>query len=458
MDGSSRNEQLALEELRIVTQNLKPNVVMMPLFASLLCVIFWRWARHDFLLAWWTLVLGASVALDYVARRFTRTEQSIPSRVWSFRVCAALLTFQLAWSSMTVLLWVPDNDFDHILIMLVLGSTIAGNSVLAGASSQATLTAFFVLGPAMIWIPLRSGGFVYDALAVVTLIYVGFLLYMARVYHGVARKMLVLAEDKRELIERLEVALDESKSARARAENSNLAKSQFLASMSHELRTPLNAIIGFSELITMRVFESDRDRQIEYARLVNGAGKHLLSLINDVLDLSKIESGRLELRESQIDMAQLIEESLMFVAPNAAAAGCALGRDVAGDLSLVRGDERALKQMLLNLLSNAVKFTPTGGSILAFARLSAGGDIEFGVRDSGKGIASQDMANVLEKFRQGGHEALSGERGTGLGLPIVRGLAELHGGSLSLESAPGMGTCVTVTLPGARLCNRRKRA
>ncbi|HEY6578885.1 MAG TPA: HAMP domain-containing sensor histidine kinase, partial [Rhizomicrobium sp.] len=229
-------------------------------------------------------------------------------------------------------------------------------------------------------------------------------------------------------------------------------------SMSHELRTPLNAIIGFSELITSRVFDGDGERQMEYVGLVRDAGRHLLSLINDILDLAKIESGHIELQEREIEMESLLEEALALVSPKAASAGCVLAQELAPGLPIVFGDERALKQVLLNLLANAVKFTPAGGGITLFASPNSQRGIAFGVRDTGTGIAEDDLARVFEKFGQGRHEALSGDRGTGLGLPIVKGLVEAHGGTIVLESAPGEGTCATVTLPPARLRPHRMAA
>ncbi|MGH6876353.1 MAG: ATP-binding protein, partial [Rhizomicrobium sp.] len=266
------------------------------------------------------------------------------------------------------------------------------------------------------------------------------------------------AEVKRARVEGLEAALAEAARAVERAENANLAKSQFLASMSHELRTPLNAIIGFSDLITSRLFEGDGERQVEYAGFVRDAGHHLLSLINDILDLAKIESGRIELQEEEMNLAELIEEALALVAPRAASVGCMLGCELASGLPLVFGDERALKQVLLNLLANAVKFTPAGGTITVFARIEAEGSIAFGVQDTGAGIAADDLARVFEKFGQGRQEALTGDKGTGLGLPIVKGLVEAHGGTIVLQSAPGEGTCATVTLPRARVRLQQKAA
>jgi two-component system cell cycle sensor histidine kinase PleC len=458
MANSTDKSRLAFSELQIVANNLKPNVVMMPLLAVLISVMFSQWVPHGVLYVWCGLVLAAVFPLHFVSRRFLRSEQSNSSDGWTAIFCVAIVIFELAWGSLAILLWVPNSDFDHVLIMLVIGSTIAGNCVLAGASRWVTLTAFMVYGPAMVLTPLRSGGFVNDTLSIAALLYIAFLLYMAQVYHEVSQGMLLLREEKKDLIQRLEIALADAQSARMRAEGANRAKSQFLASMSHELRTPLNAILGFSELITMRVFGDDADRPVQYAGLVHGAGRHLLSLIDDVLDLAKIEAGRVELREREIDLTDLIAESLIFVAPKAASAGSILASEFGADFPLVVCDERALKQVLLNLLSNAVKFTPAGGTIIAFARLTVARDIQFGVRDTGIGIPAEDLDRAFEKFGQGGHDALSGDKGTGLGLPIVKGLVELHGGTIALESTEGYGTCATITLPAARLRSLKKHA
>jgi two-component system cell cycle sensor histidine kinase PleC len=246
----------------------------------------------------------------------------------------------------------------------------------------------------------------------------------------------------------LRVARDELKIARDRAVQMDRTKTQFFANMSHELRTPLNAILGFSELLKLDVFAAKR---VEYANLIHGAGTHLLSLVNDLLDLSRIEAGKLELHEQPINLAELIEECTETVAARARARELKLVRDIEANLPPVIADRRAVKQILLNLLTNAIKFSKPGGTIEVFASLAPSVALRFGVRDEGIGIAEDEQDHVFERFGQARSEATSPEKGSGLGLPIVKGLAEAHGGSITMQSRVGQGTCVTVMLPPDRI-------
>jgi signal transduction histidine kinase len=226
--------------------------------------------------------------------------------------------------------------------------------------------------------------------------------------------------------------------------------------MSHELRTPLNAILGFSELIASRIFAKDPDRNYEYADLIHSSGKHLLALINDILDLAKIEAGRWKLEDTELDLHIIARDALQLVTWRARDNDVTLVNAIAPDLDLLQGDERAVKQILLNLLSNAVKFTPANGRITAFATVNEDG-LAFGVTDTGVGIAPEDQSRVFDSFGQGKHDIAVADKGTGLGLAIVKGLVEAHGGHISLESQVGKGTCVTVQLPLGRLRPRALR-
>jgi signal transduction histidine kinase len=222
----------------------------------------------------------------------------------------------------------------------------------------------------------------------------------------------------------------------------NRHKSEFLASMSHELRTPLNAIIGFSEALREKMFGELNAKQEEYLNDIHASGRHLLSLINDILDLSKIEAGRMELDVQSFPAPEALESAMSLVRERAQRKGIALTLEVDPRLGEMRADERKFKQILLNLLSNAIKFTPEGGRIDVNARVNGTG-LEFAVADNGMGIAPEDQAAVFEEFRQVGPRA----EGTGLGLALTRKFVELHGGAIGVASARGHGATFTFTIP-----------
>jgi signal transduction histidine kinase len=242
-------------------------------------------------------------------------------------------------------------------------------------------------------------------------------------------------------------ARDALAAARDEAVNANRSKTLFFANMSHELRTPLNAIIGYSQLLESDVFAAKRS---EYAHLIRDAGQHLLDLVNDLLDISKIEAGKSQFDETDMPLGEIVAECCEIVMPRARAAHLRLTHNIAADLPLVRGDQRAIKQIVLNLLTNAIKFNIDGGSIEAFASVLPSGEIAFGVRDDGIGIAPEDRLHVFEPYGRARHEIARAQEGTGLGLPIVKGLVEAHGGRITLDSELGHGTCVTIYLPAER--------
>ncbi|HYR38879.1 MAG TPA: HAMP domain-containing sensor histidine kinase, partial [Methylomirabilota bacterium] len=218
------------------------------------------------------------------------------------------------------------------------------------------------------------------------------------------------------------------------------------ANMSHELRTPLNAVIGFSEVLLERMFGEVNPKQEEYLNDILSSGKHLLSLINDILDLSKIEAGRMELESQPFDLPAALDNALTLIRERAARHGLRLEVTVDPGLGEVKGEERKVKQVLLNLLSNAVKFTPEGGKISLSASLSDG-MAEISVADTGVGIAPEDQEAIFEEFRQVGSDYARKREGTGLGLALARRLVALHGGKLWVESEPGKGSTFTFTLP-----------
>jgi PAS domain S-box-containing protein len=246
-------------------------------------------------------------------------------------------------------------------------------------------------------------------------------------------------------------AEEEMLKSKEAAEFANRAKTEFLANMSHELRTPLNAILGFSEVIMGEMFGAiGTQKYIDYANDIHRSGQHLLDLINDVLDLSKLEAGKLDLRETNVSVPSIVATCLALLRERAKAGGVSLSTDIASDLPLLRADERAVKQVLLNLLSNAVKFTPEGGSVCARASTSADG-LSICVSDTGIGMSAADIEVALSPFGQIDSKLARKHQGTGLGLPITRSLVRLHGGEIVIRSAPDMGTTIIAFFPAERL-------
>jgi PAS domain S-box-containing protein len=267
-------------------------------------------------------------------------------------------------------------------------------------------------------------------------------------YRGSARDVThrLLAEQQ------LRVAKAEAESLRDKAVQADGAKSEFLANMSHELRTPLTAIIGFSELIRSEIFGPlGNTRYREYARDINKSGHHLLQVIGDVLDLSKIGAQKMTLREEVVDVAALMDTCICFIRDPARAAGVEVLVDLRLPLPRLRADELRLKQILLNLLSNGVKFTPSGGRVRLSAGCRAEGDLEITVEDSGIGMTEAEIAVALAPFGQIDSLMARKHAGSGLGLPLAKELVEMHGGSLLIKSAPSGGTSVMVVMPAARV-------
>jgi Amt family ammonium transporter len=220
----------------------------------------------------------------------------------------------------------------------------------------------------------------------------------------------------------------------------------------------MNAILGFSELIRNKAFGDAVDKYAEYAGVIHQSGQTLLGLINDMLDLAKIEGGKLSLRESDIDLGHLVTDAVEQHEIQAAEAQVTLSFRLARGLPPLRGDDRALRQILANLISNGLKFTPEGGCVTAFAQNEPDGRVAFGVEDTGVGMTMEEQAHAFERFGRGRHDVTTAARGSGLGLAIVKGFAEAHDADVALESAPGAGTRVTVYLPKDRVLTAERKA
>ncbi|MFQ5763850.1 MAG: PAS domain-containing sensor histidine kinase [Rhodospirillales bacterium] len=264
-----------------------------------------------------------------------------------------------------------------------------------------------------------------------------------------AKKALTEAESGRA---DAETALAHAEAAKARAESANHAKSDSLAVLSHELRTPLNSILGFASIIEAQMFgPAGSERYVGYATDIRKSGEHVLSVINDILDLSKIEAGRMELDEEPVDLLAVMIDATNLFLERASALGITLKTALPQDLPVLNADGRLIKQMLINLVSNALKYTPQGGWVELSAERNEKGGITLAVADTGIGIAPEDVSRIPKPFQTSGKPIHESIRGTGLGLPLVKSLIELHGGTFRLESTPDSGTVVSLSFPPARV-------
>ncbi|HKF71401.1 MAG TPA: ATP-binding protein [Stellaceae bacterium] len=276
----------------------------------------------------------------------------------------------------------------------------------------------------------------------------GFVVTTAGRYAGVATALSLLQLN----LARTERRNREAEEARRAAESANRSKSRFLAVMSHELRTPLNAIIGFSDLIqTQSLGPLQPAKYREYAEDIHVSGQNLLSVINDILDMAKIEDGKMVLFEEAIDLCQQVSVAIRFVADRARQGQIALDREIAPGLPPLLADQRSIRHILLNLLSNSIKFTPGGGRVAVRAERVRDGGLALAVADTGIGMSPEHLAVALTPFGQVANEYTRRHDGTGLGLPLVKSLAELHGAAVEIESALGRGTTVRITFPAARV-------
>jgi len=279
-----------------------------------------------------------------------------------------------------------------------------------------------------------------------------YFVFVARRLHATTLNTVAFRAEKDALIAELEQAKANSDEARRRSEEANLAKSRFLATMSHELRTPLNAILGFSEVMKNEMMGPHTVKAYrEYSADVHASGHHLLMLINEILDLSRVEAGRYDLHEESVSLPFVVEECRHLLALRAKNKGLTVIDVIEDTLPKIWADERALRQITLNLLSNAIKFTPKSGQITIKVGWTASGGQYLSIKDTGPGIPEDEIPIVMSSFGRGSLAQKHAEEGTGLGLPIVKGLVELHGGVFTLKSVIREGTEVRVIFPAERV-------
>ena len=402
--------------------------------------------------AWTGSVLVIHAVIITKCRQFLEQPMTeVSSRAWRLRFIILDLFYGLAWMFILIHpVGVDESSSTFMLFVMLL--VVAVSSMLASSLPMAVVAATFPVTAAIALDFLLQGSlrdYILAVMAVTAQCYFALLAY--RLYSTTLATLEARAE-KDALIGELEQAKAISDEARRRAEAANISKSRFLAQMSHELRTPLNAILGFSEVMKTEVFgEHAIPAYKEYSADIHNSGVHLLGLINEILDLSRIEAGRYELNEESISLVAIVEDCHHLLKLRASNRGITLHEVFENDLPRLWADERALRQICLNLLSNAIKFTPQGGEIWLKVGWTASGGQYMSVKDTGAGIPEEEIPVVLASFGQGSNSIKSAEQGAGLGLPIAKSLVDLHGGTFSLKSKLRIGTEVIVTFPPERV-------
>ena len=442
-----------LELLRLYAQRRRAALPGLALLSVALAFVALHWTPLPGLLVWVGLVCGALLFVSCLVARFlARAEVDISPKRWARLFALAELVLGTSFALIVLLAWNRHEPqaatFMLVALLLVaaMNATVTATvpaAVYAGLAPM-TLAILAVLRP----VGLTGNDWLIAVLALGTLVY---FVDLARKLHIAALQALTFEVEKDALIAELEQSKSNSDLARRRAEESNLAKSRFLATMSHELRTPLNAILGFSEVMKAELFGRHAvPAYKEYAADIHSSGEHLLMLINEILDLSRVEAGRYELREEPVDLAAILDECRHLINLRATKKGIQIVEEAAPRLPRLWADGRALRQVALNLLSNAVKFTPQGGQVRIRLGASEDGGQFFSIVDTGAGIPESEIPLVMASFGRGTLAHKTAEEGTGLGLPIVKGLVELHGGTFTLRSKVREGTEVMVTFPPER--------
>ena len=445
---SISHESLVAEQLRLLLRS------SFPIFAAsgttLIALVILRGQIAPALLDGWAATVFAWQALRYALwRRFRRVQADDAEACrWASTITVLMTGSGLLWGVFGCGVYhVPDFEM-RVFMLFVITGMLTGGAV----SFTAFLPGYYgyVFGATL---PVAAAFFVHGTgpslfMGAMTVTYLGLLVFMARAANRGVTELIELKLEKATLVGDLVRAKDA-------AEQASRVKSHFLANMSHELRTPLNAIIGFSEVIRRQLFGPVGDmRYQDYVGDINRSGQHLLRLVNDILDISKLEAGAMDIADDFVDVGQLATECVRFVRAQAESAGVAVTLDLPASLPALRADELRFKQVLLNLLTNAVKFSRRGGAVAVAARLADDGGMELVVRDGGIGMTEEEIAIALQPFRQIESVTTRRHAGTGLGLPLAKSLVERHGGRLRVDSRHGQGTSVTASFPRERVVAR----
>jgi two-component system cell cycle sensor histidine kinase PleC len=441
------------ELLMMFVRNALSGAATTPLLALIVALGAMFWAPPRELIIWLATVFVSKGILVALCRQFARTPRDdAQTPVWRAKITAAEFLYGVTWASVAFVSPATQGEAANTFIFAALLVVISMRMLFASTVQQIVYAGTLPMVIAIVVrFALLDSPFFWAMAAMAVGVYIYFV-WLMNGWNSTVLAMLEYRAEKDALIGELEQSKAISDEARLRAEEANLAKSRFLATMSHELRTPLNAILGFSEIMRAEILGPHANPTYrEYANDIHESGQHLLTLINEILDISRIEAGRYELNEGPVTLADVVEDCHRLMRLRAENKGLKIVENFEPDLPQLWADERAIRQICLNLLSNTIKFTPSGGTVtLTIGRTPTGGQF-LSVKDTGPGIPESEIPRVLRSFGQGSLAHETAEGGTGLGLPITKGLTELHDGTFELKSKLRYGTEVIITLPRKRV-------
>ncbi|MCF6199482.1 MAG: ATP-binding protein [Hyphomicrobiaceae bacterium] len=441
------------ELLYLFAQNSIKASIILPVIATIVALASLSWTPANYIAIWLGALFFSTLALIYLCNSLIKMpRKKVKVHIWRKKIMIAELLHGISWGAIALFGLTSGDHRAHMFVFVTLSIVNSLRMMLANAALSIVYVGTLPIILALFFSFWYQNTPFYWAMASMALGTYIFFIYLMSYLHSNTLTTLMLRSEKDALIAELEQSHSVSEEGRRRAEAANLAKSRFLATMSHELRTPLNAIIGFSEMMKDEMLGGHNVSAYKgYSEDIHNSGKHLLNLINEILDITRIEAGKYDLNEEAISLPQVLEECCYLVKMRADAKRIMLRQNYQNDLERLWADERAIRQIALNLLSNAIKFTPTGGTITITAGHTSDRGQYLSIKDNGPGIPQDELPRVLTSFGQGSLAHENAEGGTGLGLPIVKGLIKLHDGRFDLKTKMREGTEVIAMFPKSRV-------
>jgi two-component system, cell cycle sensor histidine kinase PleC len=441
------------EMLEIFLRNQVKLAPVMPILVLLMAFPALQWVPLPMVAAWTFGAMGCCCVQLYLCYAYFKGQRTAMERHgWIGMIAASELFQGVFWIVPLFAFWSKAEALQNTFLVAAI-ITVSVVRLLIVSNFMPVLiagTGVMTIGVAVRCVAEGDG--TYLALAGLVITLEAFYLFVSRQLQENIRDMIIFRRQKDELIVELKAARDRAETEKSGAENANRAKSSFLANMSHELRTPLNAILGFSEVLEREMFGPMANSAYkDYAGDIHSSGRYLLGLINDILDLSRIEAGRMEMKEEPVVLGHALEQAQHLLGLKAAEKDARVSIHVEESAPKVLADARAINQIAINLLNNAIKFAPPKSQITMSVKRTDSGAMQLSVRDNGPGIPQAEIAHAMSAFARGSHATKKAIEGAGLGLPIVKGLVEAHGGTLAINCEPGRGTDVICTFPAFRV-------